>query len=56
MPGFGLVLILLFVIPHVAGMTGAHHYTQPLVEIGLAYFWSRLASNCSPYDLCLCNN
>jgi hypothetical protein len=26
--------ILLFMLPLVAGMTGTHHHTQPLIEIG----------------------
>jgi hypothetical protein len=27
-------IILLFVLPQVAGMTGVHHHTQSLVEMG----------------------
>jgi hypothetical protein len=27
-------VILLFVLPHIAGMTGVHHWAQPLVEMG----------------------
>jgi hypothetical protein len=26
--------VLLFVLPHIAGMTGVHHHTHPLIEMG----------------------
>jgi hypothetical protein len=32
-------------LPHITGMTDACHYTQPLVEMNLMNFLSRLASN-----------
>jgi hypothetical protein len=30
----GLALILLFVLPHIAGMIDMNHCTQPMVEMG----------------------
>jgi hypothetical protein len=34
--GMGWILILLFVLPHMAGMTGAPHCAQLLVEMGVS--------------------
>jgi hypothetical protein len=36
MPGLPFTTILLFVLPCLVGMKGAHHHPQPLVEMG---FW-----------------
>jgi hypothetical protein len=38
---------ILFVLPHIAGMIGTFHHTQPLVEMGrgLENFLSKLALN-----------
>jgi hypothetical protein len=29
-------IMLLFVLPHVAGRTGVHHHAQPLIEMGVS--------------------
>jgi hypothetical protein len=36
MPGLAWTEIFLFMLPHVAGMTGACHTVQPLVEVGVS--------------------
>jgi hypothetical protein len=33
------ITILLFVLPHVAGITGTHHLTQSLVEMGASWIY-----------------
>jgi hypothetical protein len=32
--GLAWIMILLFVLPYIAGMTDAHHHGQPLVQMG----------------------
>jgi hypothetical protein len=51
MPDPAWTLILLFVLPRVAGMAGARHHDQSLVE--MSSYFPRLALNCGPLDLCL---
>jgi hypothetical protein len=41
MPRLSWTTILLFVLLHVPGMAGAHHHTQPLVEIGSQELFTR---------------
>jgi hypothetical protein len=54
MPGWAWTLVLLFELPHIAGMTGAHQHTQPWVEIGvLQTFGLDWPSNFAPSNLCL---
>jgi hypothetical protein len=56
MPGIAWTSVLLFVLPCIAGMTGTHHCTQPLVETGgwrvLMNFLPALALNHNPSDHC----
>jgi hypothetical protein len=35
MPGLAWTTIFLSLLSHIAGMTGMHHYSQTLVEMGL---------------------
>jgi hypothetical protein len=44
-------MILLFVLHHVAGMTGVYHQVQLLVEMGSHELLLRLASNSNPPSL-----
>jgi hypothetical protein len=48
-----LLLSLLFYTSHIAGMTGTHHHTHPLVEMGSCKLLPTLASNFDPPNLCL---
>jgi hypothetical protein len=34
MPRLAWTVILIFMLPHVAGMTGMQNHTQPLIEMG----------------------
>jgi hypothetical protein len=42
MPGLAWTVILLFVLPHIAGMTGMHHCTEPLFEVGSHELFARV--------------
>jgi hypothetical protein len=57
MPELALILILLFVLSHVGGMTGAHHCAQTLVRMGvLANVLPQLALNPDSPSLYLPNS
>jgi hypothetical protein len=52
MPGLAWSTVLLFVLPHIAGMKGMCHYTQQLVEMGSGKLFAQtgleLQSSLSP--------
>jgi hypothetical protein len=42
-------IILLFMLPCFAGMTGMNHYAQPLVKMGSLELFAQVASNYDHY-------